>query len=214
VPFWYEGIMERLCWNKMPLFESKIVYATFKLLVVYMKVGVNMKKILVLSNDQSLKYLIDVTMRYSGLAVNFTNTSKQAWKFLEEVFFDLIMIDYELKTESGLAFYKSIRQFEKNIPILMVGQGEHDEFILKDLSLDSYDYILRPFKFKELKTKINLLLNNQEILNSPVRRDKLIIDLKNGIVNIKDQIIQLTRTELRLLMLLSKKDNTNIQRRY
>jgi DNA-binding response OmpR family regulator len=88
----------------------------------------------------------------------------------------------------------------------MVGQGEHDEFILKDLSLDSYDYILRPFKFKELKTKINLLLNNQEILNSPVRRDKLIIDLKNGIVTIKDQIIQLSRTELRLLMLLSKRD--------
>lgn len=164
-----------------------------------------MTKILVLSNDRSLKNLVEVTLKFSDLNLYLAESSKQAWKLLDNTFFNLILVDFELKHESGLAFYKAIRQFEKNIPVIMIGQGRYDELILKDLSLEFYDYILKPFKFTELKKKINKLLNNYDLDNAPVNSCGLIFDFKKGMVIIKDKIIYLTRLELRLLMLLTKK---------
>lgn len=164
-----------------------------------------MSKVLILTNDLQLKKLLDLSLKFNGFVVHFVDDSSGAWKFLEEVYFDLIIIDFQLSKESGLAFFKSLRQFGSDIPVLMVGEGDFDEFILKDLSPKNYNYILRPFKFRELRQKINSLLNGCEEEKYHFSPRDLRIDVARGVVCLKDNIFLLGRMEIQIFLLLAKK---------
>lgn len=164
-----------------------------------------MTKALLLTNDSSFRRYVNLTLSCSGFIVHCVSDSAAAWKFLKEVRFDFIMIDYQLSEESGLAFYKSLRQFGTNIPVLMVGEGAFDEFMLKDLSPHNYDYLLKPFKFDLLRTKITKLLQMDEASERLVSFGDLKIDVRQQLVMVKDRFIQLGKMEMKVLMLLAKK---------
>lgn len=164
-----------------------------------------MSKVLILTNDNQLKRLLELSLKFNGFVAHFVDDSAGAWKFLEEVYFDFIIIDFQLSQESGLAFFKSLRQFGTNIPVLMVGEGEFDEFILKDLSPHNYSYILKPFKFRELRQIINSLLNGikEEYYHFSPR--DLRIDAARGVVTLKDNIFLLGKMEIQIFLVLAKK---------
>lgn len=167
--------------------------------------GIFMTKLLLLTNDSSLQKFVDLTLKYNGFVVHSVSSSADAWIFLKEVRFDFVMIDYRLTTESGLAFYKALRQFGTMIPVLMVGEGAFDEFMLKDLSPDNYDYLIKPFKFRELKIKINYLLQIKKYHEEIVSYGEIKIDVRQQLVIVKDRIVQLGRMEMKILILLAKK---------
>ncbi|MBA2403674.1 MAG: response regulator transcription factor [Bdellovibrionales bacterium] len=164
-----------------------------------------MTKVLVLTNDSTLQKFVNLTLQYNGFTVHSATDSAAAWIFLKEVRFDFIMVDYQLKNESGLAFYKALRQFGTSIPVLMLGEGIFDEFMLKDLSPDNYNYILKPFKFRELKMKINTLLQMNKESEELLSYGEFKIDVKQQLVMVKDKILQLGKIEMRILMLLARK---------
>lgn len=164
-----------------------------------------MTKVLLLTNDSSLKKLVDLTLTYSGFTVHTAGRSEEAWHLLDQVKFSFVMIDYRLSDNSGLEFYKSLRQLGSNLPVLMIGEGDFDAFMLKDLSVDNYDFLLKPFKFRELKVKINSLLKINTQSDEVVCYGELKIDLRQHLVSVKDKIIQLGKMEMRILILLAKK---------
>jgi DNA-binding response OmpR family regulator len=164
-----------------------------------------MTKVLLLTIDTTLKKFVDLTLKYNGFTVHSASCSADAWVFLKEIRFDFIMVDYSLKEESGLAFYKSLRQFGTNIPVLMMGEGIFDEFMLKDLSPDNYDYLLKPFKFRELKMKINALMQMTNESETLLSYGELKIDARQQLVMVKDKILQLGKIEMRILILLARK---------
>ncbi len=164
-----------------------------------------MTKVLLLSNDSSFKRYINLTLNYNGFTVHTAEDSSSAWKHLKEIRFDFVMVDYQLSEESGLAFYKSLRQFGTNVPVLMVGEGSFDEFMLKDLSPDNYDYLLKPFKFDALKVKINKLLQMNAASERFLTYGELKIDMKQQLVMVKDKFLQLGKMEMKILMLLARK---------
>lgn len=163
-----------------------------------------MTKVLLVTNDSSFKRSMDLTLKYNGFTVQTAPESASAWKLLKEIRFDFIMIDYQLSGESGLAFYKSLRQFGTNVPVLMIGEGEFDEFMLKDLSPECYDYMLKPIKFENFKLKVNNLLAAASIERF-VSFGEIKIDVRQQLVMVKDRFLQLGKMEMKILMLLAKK---------
>ena len=167
--------------------------------------GNPMSKVLLITNDSALTKLVDLTLKYNGFIVQSATHAEAAWALLSEVRFDLIMLDYNLKNESGVAFYKSLRQLGTSIPVLMLGEGELDEFILKDLSTDHYDYLMKPFKFRELKIKINALMKQEDDVNEFISFGEFQIDVKQQLLMVRDRILQLGKMEMHILLLLARK---------
>ena len=116
-----------------------------------------MNRILLLTPDLLLKRKVVRMAKEDSVLIQTAAESVFAWRLLKEYAFDLVIIDYQLHEESGLSFYKAIRQMGLSLPILMIGEGDFDEFMLKDLSPDYYDYLLKPFNSKELQTKCHEL---------------------------------------------------------
>jgi DNA-binding response OmpR family regulator len=116
-----------------------------------------MNRILLLTPDVLLKRKVIRTAKEDSALIQTASEPVFAWRLLKEYAFDLVIIDYQLHEESGLSFYKAIRQMGFSLPILMIGEGAFDEFMLKDLSPDHYDYLLKPFSSKELQRKCHEL---------------------------------------------------------
>lgn len=164
-----------------------------------------MTKVLVVTFDSSLKKLIDLTLKHNGFVVHTATDSMEAWKHLREIRFDFLMIDMQLSNESGLGFYKALRQYGNNIPIIMMGEGSFDAFMLKDLSTENYDFIIKPFKFRELRVKVNNFLEASTINERLVSFGELKIDVRQQVVMLQDTFIQLGKMEMKILMLLARK---------
>lgn len=116
-----------------------------------------MRKILLVSNDPDYQSSIDATLKYHGFDVLIATGTTDSWKLLRKIRFNFILVDFQLRNESGLAFFKAIRQFGTSTPVILIGDGAFDEFMLKDFSEANYDYILKPVKLSVLKEKMNLL---------------------------------------------------------
>lgn len=116
-----------------------------------------MNRILFVSNDQHFKVSIDATLKYLGFDVLIASDSSEAWKYLNEIRFNFLLVDYQLEKESGLALYRSIRKSGTTTPVIMIGEGAFDEFMLKDFSAADYDYVLKPVEACVLTKKIKLM---------------------------------------------------------
>lgn len=166
-----------------------------------------MSKILIVSNDSNLKKSVSLNLGLYGFTVNTAVNSSDGWKLLHEARFDLVIIDYQLRNESGLAFYKSLRQFGTSMPVMMMGEGVFDGFMLKDLSEVNYDYVIKPFNLETLKLKMNLLMQTNLNLEGVRSFSGFRVDIKQQLLIIKDNIVQLGKMEMKIFMLLAKKSN-------
>lgn len=170
-----------------------------------------MTKTLIVSTDFSLKKNLGISLEHSGFIVQYAESSKDAWKYLSEIAFDLIVLDFQLTSDSSLEFYKSIRHQGLNIPVLMVGEGEFDEFMLKDLSTFHYSYILKPLKLRDLRQKINRLLSHDKKGERPFKIGELRIDVTKGLVYLKDKLYFLGKMETVLLLMLARKKGAVVE---
>ncbi len=164
-----------------------------------------MTKVLIVSSDHETKKSISKCLSYNGFTVHTTSIASDVWRFFDEIRFEFIMIDLYLIGESGLSLYKSMRQFGYHVPVIMMGEGEFDSVILKDLALENYDYVIKPIKFNELKLKVNHFLEKNFASDRVFTFGDFQIDKRQGIITFRDKLVQLSKMELDILMMLAQK---------
>lgn len=164
-----------------------------------------MTKLLLVSNDSSVEKQIGVSLKHNGFIIHCTSFAEEAMKYLKEIRFDLVMIDVHLLDGSGHGLFQRLRQSGMTLPILMLGECEFDEFMLRDSVGKETNYMIKPFKFRELRKKVNTLLSHRSPADAMVTFGELKIDVRQQLVMVKDQIVKMGKTELRILMLLARK---------
>ena len=140
----------------------------------------------------------------------------------ETVGFDLVLIDLQLKGESGLALAMDIRR-KGDLPIVMLtGRGDETDKIV-GLEVGADDYLLKPFNPRELIARIRAVLRRYgKGVSAPLAQDggdqnvalgKLVVDRKNKIVTAQDGAeVPLTNAEYRLLDFFLDRPNEIIPR--
>jgi DNA-binding response OmpR family regulator len=140
----------------------------------------------------------------------------------KSVDFDLVLIDLQLKGESGLELAMDIRR-NGDLPIVMLtGRGDETDKIV-GLEVGADDYLLKPFNPRELIARIRAVLRRYGKGHSapmPVDENdqniafgELIVDRGNKIVRTKGGVeIPLTNAEYRLLDFFLDRPNEIIPR--
>ncbi|MEH6521932.1 response regulator transcription factor [Sulfitobacter sp.] len=140
----------------------------------------------------------------------------------KSVDFDLVLIDLQLKGESGLALAMDIRR-KGDLPIVMLtGRGDETDKIV-GLEVGADDYLLKPFNPRELIARIRAVLRRYgKGASAPVSLDRndqnialgeLVVDRSNKIVSRRDgDEVPLTNAEYRLLDFFLDRPNQIIPR--
>lgn len=135
---------------------------------------------------------------------------------------DLVLIDLQLRNESGLELAKAIRKTE-DLPIVMLtGQGDESDKII-GLEIGADDYLLKPFNPKELVARIKAVLRRYNpstqlnMINNPDGRrvafGHMTVDqTERALYGPDNEEIILTNAEFRLLEYFLARPNKVISR--
>lgn len=162
-----------------------------------------MSRVLVVEDESAIAELISINLRHAGYEVTVAADADQATAEVDRVLPDLVLLDWMLPGQSGLALAKRWRSESrtKEIPIIMLTArgGEPDKIAGLDAGAD--DYLVKPFSTNELMARIRAVLRRKapEALDSAVEVGKLRLDPATRRVSRGDQEVKVGPTEFKLL---------------
>jgi two-component system copper resistance phosphate regulon response regulator CusR len=156
-----------------------------------------------------------------GLEEQFHNVTRvydgsMGCKFALEQDFDLIILDVVLPNINGFEVCKQIRQFKKELPILMLSALGTVNDKVQGLENGADDYLTKPFHFEELLARIKALDRRRSMVlpGTVYQVGDLQMDCYRKTVTREGKMILLTVKEFTLLEVLMYNKNRVLSRVY
>ncbi|TWH47998.1 response regulator transcription factor [Sporomusa sp. KB1] len=165
-----------------------------------------MAKILVVEDEEKLRKSVEKFLISEGFTVCSADNGMDAVKKIKAEIPDLMILDIMLPELSGIQVCQIVRQ-DSDIPIIIVTALGSEEDILTGLGKGADDYIVKPFRMRELVARIQAVLRRRlpaQFLKKVLYLGELTIDLETLRLFKNGNRISLTPTEFRLLSMLAK----------
>ncbi len=167
---------------------------------------VNGVKILIVEDEDKLRENVRRFLLNEGFAVCEAADGLAAVKAVREEKPDLVILDVMLPGLNGIQVCQLLRQ-EGNLPVLIVSALGGEEDVLKGLEEGADDYVVKPFRMRELVARIKAIMRrkgNEALPGNLIVQGELSINLDMIQVICRGEEKQLTPTEFKLLAMLAR----------
>lgn len=174
-----------------------------------------MDKLLLIEDDMPLATATSFAIETEGFHVTHVATLKDAWDSLSTQEFSLILLDANLPDGDGYTFCKSVRAQGYTFPIIFLTALDQEVNVIQGLEVGADDYVTKPFRVRELISRIKANIRRNQINNSSgdvITFGPFRIDLAGHKVTKTGEIINLTPSEFRLFTTLVKNKNLTLTR--
>jgi two-component system response regulator VicR len=161
--------------------------------------------ILLVDDDRELIDLLAFALRRAGLDPIAAYDSTSALRQYEERKPDLVVLDINLGTSSGLDVLKELRR-RSAVPVIMLTALDSEEDKVRGLETGADDYLTKPFSHRELIARIKAQLRRggqewpaRQAPETHLQVGSIELDLEAHSVTRAGQPVSLTVTEFRLL---------------
>jgi len=162
-------------------------------------------RILVVDDDPALAEMLTIVLRGEGFDSAVVRDGAKAVDAFREHHPDLILLDLMLPGVSGLEVCKAIR-VESGVPVIMLTAKTDTVDVVLGLEAGADDYVMKPFKPKELIARIRARLRRTEVATAErLRVADIDIDVPGHLVTREESPIALTPLEFDLLVALARK---------
>jgi DNA-binding response OmpR family regulator len=170
-------------------------------------------KVLVIEDDKSIINAVSVAFefRWPDVSVVSASFGKEGLQAVKKESPDVIILDINLPDMSGFDVLKAVREFSA-VPVIILTVRSDDEDVLRGLETGADDYVIKPFNYLTLLSRVKAVLRRTE--REPFKGNqnaaissRLKIDFVNQKVKVDNVTVKLTPFEYRLLVLLVKNQN-------
>jgi two-component system response regulator MtrA len=159
----------------------------------------------VVDDDAALAEMLTIVLRNEGFESRVCSTGDRALADFREFRPDLVLLDLMLPGKDGVDVCKEIRA-ESGVPIVMLTAKNDTVDIVVGLESGADDYVVKPFKPKELVARIRARVRRfDEPGPESVSIGDLSIDVAGHSVTRDGEPIALTPLEFDLLVCLARK---------
>ncbi len=166
------------------------------------------QRVLVVEDDPRMLALVCQGLREVGHTPMPASDGEAALDLAWKLTFDSIILDVGLPIRDGYFVARAIRS-RQAVPILMLTARDSEEEILRGFDHGADDYLTKPFSFRELLARLDVLgrtAKGQE-------KSGLRLDPSRLLVFRDDTPIELTRSEYLLLAALCRHPGCAVDRR-
>lgn len=139
---------------------------------------------------------ISFLLEEHGYIVHVARCIKEAKEKINDAF-DLVILDVMLPDGNGLDFFKQY----VNVPALVLSAKDEEDDVVKAIDLGVQDYIIKPFRSKELLSRINNIIKRNK-KNNIKTFENISFDMDAYKVYANNIEVELTGLELKILFLL------------
>ena len=172
-----------------------------------------MSSVLVIEDEENLARFVELELQHEGYDTHVEDNGRSGLDIALANDFDLILLDLMLPELSGLEVARRLRE-EKNTPIIMMTARDSVIDRVSGLDYGADDYVVKPFAIEELLARVRALLRRIDIETeehsthqSVVRYRDLTVEKENRIARRGNEIINLTKREYELLLILMENIN-------
>jgi two-component system response regulator MtrA len=168
-------------------------------------------RVLVVDDDPALAEMLGIVLRGEGFEPAFVSDGDAALGAFRREKPDVVLLDLMLPGTDGIEVCRQIRA-ESGVPIVMLtAKGDTTDIVL-GLESGADDYVVKPFKPKELVARVRARLRTHgtepETLTIGPADDAITIDVPGHAVTRDTSAIQLTPLEFDLLLALARRPKT------
>ncbi len=153
-------------------------------------------KILLVEDDEMRIEAISFLLEEHDYNVDVAGNIKEEKEKINDVF-DLVILDVMLPDGNGLDFFKQY----VNVPALVLSAKDEEDDVVKAIDLGVQDYIIKPFRSKELLSRINNIIKRNK-KNNIKTFENISFDMDAYKVYANNIEVELTGLELKILFLL------------
>ncbi|MGI5838771.1 MAG: response regulator transcription factor [bacterium] len=164
-----------------------------------------MDKILIVEDDKTIAMGIEFSLRQEGFATRVCHSAAAAEAAFREEVFRLVILDVSLPDGDGFALCRSFRA-GGDTPVIFLTAIDEEVNVVMGLDMGADDYITKPFRVRELLSRIRSVLrryNGQTEHNPEIRLGRLRINPAEAKVYKDDCPVALTTLEYKLLLTLA-----------
>jgi two-component system response regulator MtrA len=167
--------------------------------------GAGRGRVLVVDDDAALSEMLGIVLRGEGFEPVFCADGAQAVQAFRDSRPDIVLLDLMLPGMDGIDICRAIRQ-DSGVPIVMLTARGDTVDVVVGLEAGADDYIVKPFKPKELVARIRARVRRHEDSSTAnLAIGDLIIDVNAHTVTRAGLPLVLTPLEFDLLVCLAKK---------
>lgn len=170
-----------------------------------------MERLLILEDDLALGEGVRLALQGDDRPATLCRTLAQARQALEEAGpFALLILDVNLPDGSGLSLLEEVKG---RVPVILLTANDLETDIVAGLELGAEDYITKPFSLAVLRARVNAQLRRGKGAgNEVVETGEFVFDFGRMEYRKKGKLVELSKTEQRLLRLLVQNRGTTLSR--
>jgi two-component system response regulator MtrA len=162
-------------------------------------------KVLVVDDDQALAEMLGIVLRAEGFEAAFVANGDEALPVFRTFQPDLVLLDVMLPGADGIEVCRRIRA-ESGVPIVMLTARTDTVDVVVGLESGADDYVVKPFKPKELVARVRARLRRREQPDAEsLQAGELVVDVGGHVVSRGGLPISLTPLEFDLLVALVRR---------
>ena len=182
-----------------------------------MIIGINKKgsmmmkekpSILIIEDEKNLSRFVELELKHEGYNTKVCGDGRSGLQAAIDGQWSAILLDLMLPEMNGLEVVRRLRQVKQTPVIIMTAR---DSVMDRVAGLDqgADDYIVKPFEIEELLARLRALFRrlqmeeqSRTVRQTRVEYRDLVIEVENRVVRRAGEVIELTKKEYELLLLL------------
>ena len=178
----------------------------------YNNKGDDVSKILLVEDNDVIILGLEYLLKEENFEYSVVKNKRDTLCILDKEKFDVVLLDISLPDGSGFDLCKYIKE-KKNTAVIFLTAKDEEKDVVLGFDLGADDYIIKPFRNRELISRIkNVLKRNEKADNSYIANGNIRIDVDLGKVYKNEKEIMLTKLEYKILLNLFSNRNKLITR--
>lgn len=158
-----------------------------------------MTKILLVEDDKGIVNNLTEFLSGEGFSVGSASGQKDALALLQKEKFDLALLDISLSDGNGFSVCSAIKA-EYGIPVIFLTASGDEYSTVTGFELGADDYIAKPFRPRELVSRIKNILRLTGTSGSLIHLEDVTVDTVKGTATKNGKDLYLSALEYRLLL--------------
>ena len=157
-----------------------------------------MSKILIVEDDITIIRTLDAYLHSEGFETVSVSEEREALTAIVNENVDLLLLDISLAEGNGFAVCEAAKGH--GLPVIFLTASGDENSVVRGLDMGADDYIAKPFRPRELVSRIRSVLRRSGKTKRVVMLGSVSVDAEKGIVSKNGTELNLSALEFRLLM--------------
>jgi len=146
-------------WASVPLYFCAVPYNDR-----WERPAVDVENILVVDDEEAIREVVSTMLESKGYRCTTVNNGRAAQDQVKRTTPDLVLSDMIMPEMDGIKFLEWMRQYDPEVPVIMVTAIHDIQTALEAIRRGAYDYILKPFEKDQLFMGVGRALQHRRLI--------------------------------------------------